>query len=62
MTIAAKVTIICGCPVQPAGVWDSKKFEIAALIKKDGRSAGVLSLKYAGTPCQFNDIFKEVRK
>jgi hypothetical protein len=62
MTIAAKVTLICGCPVQPGGVWDSEKLGITVLIENDGKSAGVLPLKYAGTPSQFNDIFKEVRK
>jgi hypothetical protein len=45
MTIAAKVTIICGRLVEPGGMGDSEKLGITVLIENDGKSAGVLPLK-----------------
>lgn len=51
--IRANITMMCGCPITPGGLWDADKYEIKALIKKDGRPAGVRDLQYAGEPSQF---------
>jgi hypothetical protein len=37
----------------PGGMWDAKKLEITALVKRNGKGAGNFSLKYAGKPSQF---------
>jgi hypothetical protein len=42
----------------PGGVWDSNKIEVAALLKKNGKSVGVLPLHYAGSPSQFSAVWK----
>jgi hypothetical protein len=34
-------------------VWDTQTIEVAALLKKNGRQIGSLSLQFAGTPSQF---------
>ena len=42
----------------PGGVWDANKIEVAALLKKNGKSVGVLPLHYAGSPSQFAAVWK----
>jgi hypothetical protein len=52
--LAANVMMMCGCPIQPGGIWDSEKFEIKAVMKKDGQAAGEFPLQYSGQTSQFN--------
>jgi len=58
ITIAANVTMMCGCPLSPGALWDANKFEVKALIKKDGKQAGELQLQFAGTPSQFSGAYE----
>jgi hypothetical protein len=53
VTIRANITMMCGCPITPGGIWDANKIEVAALLSRNGQRAGVLPLQYAGTPNQF---------
>jgi hypothetical protein len=53
VTLRANVTMMCGCPITPDGLWDANKIEVAALLSKNGQRAGVLPLQYTGTPNQF---------
>lgn len=51
--IEAKVTMMCGCPTEPDGLWDSKKMNMVARLV-DG--AGVVAespLEYAGKKSEF---------
>jgi hypothetical protein len=32
--VRANVMMMCGCPIEPGGLWDANAFEVAALIKK----------------------------
>jgi len=56
--ISANVVMMCGCPIEPGGLWDADKYEVAALIKHDGRSVGTLPLTYAGSTSQFAARFE----
>ena len=38
-------------------MWDADKFEVKALLKKDGKSAGALDMKYAGSPSTFEGFW-----
>jgi hypothetical protein len=38
-------------------VWDADTFEIKALLKKDGKPAGVLDMNYAGSPSNFEGFW-----
>jgi hypothetical protein len=55
--IRANVTMMCGCPIAPGGLWDANKFEVAALLYRDGKRLGELPLKYAGTTSQFSAVW-----
>lgn len=57
MDIQTNVTMMCGCPISPGGLWDADKFEVKALIKKDGKLIAEAPMKYAGKTSQFSGSF-----
>ncbi|MFL6277736.1 MAG: hypothetical protein ACJ74G_21320 [Blastocatellia bacterium] len=62
INFAANVTMMCGCPISPGGVWDSKDFEVGAQIRKEGRIIDEIKLAYAGEVSQFKGIYTLKRK
>ncbi len=52
--LRANVTLMCGCPVEPAGIWDANRYEVRALIARDGKRSGITPLVYAGKTSQFS--------
>lgn len=56
--IAANVTMMCGCPLTPEGLWDSDEFAITAVIRRDGREVALVPLSYAGSASQFAGRFE----
>lgn len=53
IAVTANITMMCGCPLTPGGMWDSNKYEIMMIAKKNGSKVSELPMKYAGTPSQF---------
>jgi len=51
--LKAKVTMMCGCPIEPGGLWDANRYEVRALIRRDGAPSGEVPLAYAGTTSRF---------
>jgi hypothetical protein len=51
--LKANVTMMCGCPIKPDGLWDANRYEVKALIKRNGEPAGEISLNYTGSTSQF---------
>lgn len=51
--IRANVVMMCGCPIEPGGLWDADRFEVRALIVRDGVRLGSHPLTYAGKTSQF---------
>ncbi len=51
--LRSNVTMMCGCTVEPKGHWDPSKFEIKALLKRNGEAMGELPFEYAGAISQF---------
>ncbi|MDF0708350.1 hypothetical protein [Flagellimonas okinawensis] len=45
LEIAANIVMMCGCPIQEDGIWDSKLMEVKALVYKDGEPLGEIALK-----------------
>lgn len=52
--LKAKVTMQCGCPITPGGMWDANKFEIAAALERNGKLFPATPLSYAGQPSTFS--------
>lgn len=54
VAVEAEVTPMCGCPVKPGFYWDADRYEVAALVRRDGMPLGSYPLRYAGTPNDFS--------
>lgn len=50
---AANVTMMCGCPISPGGIWDSSDFEVGAQILLKGKIIDEVAFQYAGQASQF---------
>jgi len=51
--LKAKITMQCGCPITPGGIWDANKLQIAALLERGTKSYPASPLAYAGQPSTF---------
>ena len=62
IAVKAKVTMLCGCPTQPGGRWDSNDYELTARIV-DGTGAVVAesSLTFAGTTSEYEGSIRGPR-
>ncbi|MBO0330159.1 hypothetical protein [[Muricauda] lutisoli] len=38
LLIEANIVMMCGCPIQKDGLWDSNLMEVKAMVKKDGEA------------------------
>jgi hypothetical protein len=51
--LAANVTMMCGCPIEPGGLWDADGLEVAAIVYRNGERVATVPLAYAGSTSQF---------
>lgn len=51
--VRANVIMMCGCPIEPKGLWDAEKYEVAAIVSRDGKEVARVDLAYAGEASQF---------
>lgn len=51
--VRARVTMLCGCPIEPGGLWDADDYTIEARLVQDGRVIERSELGYAGTTSTF---------
>jgi hypothetical protein len=51
--LQANVTMMCGCPIEPGGMWDAERYEVKALLKRDSAAIGRVDLAYAGETSRF---------
>lgn len=57
INIRANLVMMCGCPTSPGGLWDSDKYEINALVEKDGKQVETIPLSFAGKTSTFEGTF-----
>ena len=53
VTLKANVTTMCGCPLDPGGLWDADKYEVAAILSRNGKKERTVPLAFAGKTSQF---------
>lgn len=53
ITFEANVTMMCGCPIEPDGLWDANDYEIKAIVYRGGEKVAEAPLSYAGKVSQF---------
>jgi len=46
--VRAKVTMLCGCPTEPGGLWDSDRFAVVARLVRDGHVVAEAPMAFAG--------------
>jgi hypothetical protein len=46
--IRAKVTMTCGCPTEPGGLWNADHITVSARILRNGAAVAEITLPYAG--------------
>ncbi len=51
--IRAMVTMACGCPTQPGGLWDADAIEIVARVWSGKRLAAEAPMRYDGTASRY---------
>jgi len=54
VALKANVTAMCGCPIEPDGLWDANKYEVAAILSRNGKVERTIPLAYAGKTSQFD--------
>lgn len=54
ITIKANVVMMCGCPVTPGGIWDAEKYEVKAILSREGTKVSELELKTGDKPSTFS--------
>jgi hypothetical protein len=48
LEVRATVTMACGCPTEPGGMWDANKFRVVARVVRGGHVEAEVPLHYAG--------------
>lgn len=55
--LAANVALMCGCPIEPGGIWDAARYDVRATLQRDGQPAGEVRLSYGGSTGYFTGTF-----
>lgn len=53
VTFKANVTMMCGCPITPDGLWDANEYDIAVKLYRNKKLIDEVPMSYAGEPSQF---------
>ncbi len=46
--LAVNVSMLCGCPITPGGMWDANGFDVRATVRGPGGGASEMKLAYGG--------------
>jgi hypothetical protein len=52
--VRATVTMACGCPTEPDGLWDANKIRVVARLLRDGKVESEIPMAYAGVQNTFH--------
>ncbi len=55
--IKANLVMMCGCPTEPGGMWDSSEMEIRAVVQKGGETVEEPEMSFAGKTSTFETSF-----
>lgn len=56
LQVSAKVSLMCGCPIEPGGIWNADTYHVEAHLMRGERDVAVTTLTYAGQPSQFSGV------
>lgn len=46
--VRGKITMLCGCPTEPGGIWDSSEYEVLVQAVRGGEVIGEWPMEFAG--------------
>jgi hypothetical protein len=52
--VRATVTMACGCPTEPDGLWDANKIHVVARLLREGKVESEIPMTYAGAQNTFH--------
>jgi hypothetical protein len=52
--VRATVTMACGCPTEPDGLWDANRIRVVARVLRDGKIESETPMTYAGVQNTFH--------
>ncbi len=52
--VRATITMSCGCPTDPDGLWDANKIHVVARLLRDGKVQSEIPMTYAGVQNTFH--------
>ena len=55
--IEAEVMLMCGCPIKPGFHWDSKDYEVVAIVDRGDDNVGRFPLSFAGAASEYETQF-----
>ena len=53
LAVRAKITMMCGCPTEPGGLWDSSDYTLVARLLRDGTVRQTAHLGFTGETSVF---------
>ncbi len=53
LEVRATVTMSCGCPIEPGGLWDANKIHVMARVIREGKIEAEVPMQYAGVQNTF---------
>ncbi len=56
--VTANVTMMCGCPLSPEGLWDSQGYEIEMRVLRNGEPLATVPMSYQGTHSHFGASYE----
>ena len=54
LDVTSEITMLCGCPTEPGGLWDADDIEVVAQLVHDGKVVADAALEYAGRESTFS--------
>ncbi len=59
-TVRARITMLCGCPTEPGGLWDADRYSVWAEFETEGGEVHRVDLAFAGETSQYSGVFREL--
>lgn len=53
LQVRAHLQMVCGCPTEPGGTWDSDRYELSARLLSGGETVDEAPLRFAGETSHF---------
>jgi hypothetical protein len=62
VAVRARVTMLCGCPTEPGGLWDADRISIRAQWVVEGRVVEEVPLAFTGTRSEYSATLQAPRE